>query len=385
MTPAPEDHPTPDQVGGGPEHELLAMLHRAGLPVEPELGDEDRVRTDEEARRALDAIVASPRADRTTSVSEALRATDATRADRARRGARLLGPLATAAAAALVVAMVVHPWQDDHQASAGRRSTTPAMADFSLVSFSTGADSLGGEPAAAALAGLARAAEAHAPAGSGPVQHVRLNGWFLDEQASRTTTLVATVTDRYFLPDGSLRSLERRGQPLDDAGRVDDPDPVGVVRTDETEPGPPVGPSYAQHLPTDPAALVTALVPDRTECPVLATCLTESILQLGYTWVLTPDLEAALWRTLEGRAGVTYLGDTRDRLGRPAVGFAVAARDAARQTVLYADPATGALLGSEEVLLRVGPAQEGLVSTTPAVVSFTALADSARVSRADLP
>lgn len=108
-----------------------------------------------------------------------------------------------------------------------------------------------------------------------------------------------------------------------------------------------------------------------------------------YTWVPSPDLTAALWRVLAEMDDVDYLGASVDRLGRRAVAFATPTSEADRHVLVYAEPDTGRFLGSEEILTAApaGSTDDEALSdlTYPAVINFTALAESRRIPRSEIP
>ena len=68
------------------------------------------------------------------------------------------------------------------------------------------------------------------------------------------------------------------------------------------------------------------------------------------------------------------------------VAVAVTASDRDTKTVLYVDPETGLLQGSDEVLLKYDPeASGGLDLKLPAVRSFISLSESRRIAPSDVP
>ncbi|MDR1426624.1 MAG: hypothetical protein LBJ08_02555 [Bifidobacteriaceae bacterium] len=251
-------------------------------------------------------------------------------------------------------------------------AVTPPMAVFSEAQ--PGVLPLAGVNAADRLRDLAESVALASDDGGGDVQWVRLAGWWLGAQSSEgaaggSPTLDPISADKYFLPDGTVRLIERRGEPLDPHKGLVDADGTWVKIRDEAVPGRDQGAHYAQTLSTDPATLTGQLVTDRAGCPNLATCVANQIADLHYAYVIPARVRAAMWLALAETQGMSFLGQTNDRLGRPALAFAAPATQD-RQLLLYADQETGALLGSEVILVR--DSQE-LGIEAPAVMEFTAL------------
>lgn len=293
--------------------------------------------------------------------------------------------LAVAAVAAAVLALafiIVAPGTGPEVASA----RTPALLDFQYAPSDSGLSS--GKSPQTALAALAEAAGAQDEPSSGPVQYIAKEGWFLStedsDSASGGISVLAAVSIRqYFGADGTMRVIEHRGEPLDAAGRVKAVADDGVRTTsDETFDGPEEGPDYAQELPTDPMDLARTLVPAGACDGQQAFCLAERLTSLSYTYVLPSGLRAALWRTLVDVPEISYLGKTHDRLDRAAVAFSLPGADPEYRLILFGDARTGALLGSETVLIRDS---KELGLDAPAVTEFTAKVDSRNVAVSDVP
>jgi hypothetical protein len=431
--------------GGSIEEDLLALLHSAGLPDPDDRppSEDELARAESVAAAALRHIVTTPRdpiphderannadadpADTTAGAAAARASGRGVLSSRA--GTRTYRPskrpvarwvLASFWVSTVVAATVLVVTQVDTSVNQPRRSPqaaetslgagdgspsppratsvpgsdaegTPALTDFALASYS--GDGVAGRPAERALRAIARTAATQSPSAALPVQHIVLDSWFLvpEPGSPGETSLVPTLTDRYYLPDGSMRSLEYVGDPLDNAGRSTalPPRTPDRLRADETFPGPAEGPRFAEELPTSAGALVSDLVPDARECPVVAQCLVSRIQDICYTWTTRPALVSALWRALGTQPGVEYLGLARDRFDRPAEGFAVKAFDSSTETILYADPTTGSLLGSETLLLNSsssGNVADGSEeSSLPTVHSFTMLASSQRIALEEVP
>jgi hypothetical protein len=77
---------------------------------------------------------------------------------------------------------------------------------------------------------------------------------------------------------------------------------------------------------------------------------------------------------LRAERGFRLLGAVEDRVGRVGVGISLIAADAPEfRHVLIADPKTGRLLGTEEIL--IAPV-DGIDLEAPAIMSFTAILES---------
>lgn len=347
----------------------------------------------DELRDLLHALGAEPRAfdftelDRRRGERELARIVGAMPADRSRGGwiRRWPARLAVATVAAAVLALVfivVAPGTGPEVASA----RTPALLSFQYAPSDSGLSS--DKSPDTALAALAETAGAQDEASAGAVQYIAKEGWFLstedsDSASGGTSALAAVSIRQYFGADGTMRVIEHRGEPLDAAGRVEAvTDDGGRTISDEAFEGPEEGPDYARELPTDPAALARELVPAGACDGQQAYCLAERLTSLSYTYVLPSGLRAALWRTLLDAPEISYLGTTHDRLDRAAVAFSLPGADSAYRLILFGDARTGALLGSETVLIRAS-AELGL--DAPAVTEFTAVVESRNVAGKDVP
>lgn len=348
------------------EEELAALLDRLGIPQRSlELTPDELARTDADAERVLTELLRQQRSPRQRRLLSVLRTNIP-------RIAVAVGVVA------LLTAVFVVRLGGEHPAHA----STPPMLQFPYVANPT--TSLSGRPASSQFLKLATAASQAKTAGSGDVQLIRLDAWWLETDQPPNTgassRLVPTRSDNYFLPDGTVRLIESRGAALDPNGRLADGGSNGETTSNETFEGPETGPDYAAKLATDPDRLVRQLMNDGGGCEdqQLTYCLVTATTQLHYTYVVPPQLASALWKVLSERPDVTYLGKTRDRLNRAALAFAAPGSDESRQIVIFADPDTGAFLGNEEILIA-DSSELGLEA--PAVVEFTALALSERVRR----
>ncbi|MET0449563.1 MAG: hypothetical protein ABW004_14205 [Aeromicrobium sp.] len=302
-----------------------------------------------------------------------------------RRTARVAVVLVAAAGLAVAL-VVVRPFAGSDTASA---ATTPA-----ILKIRDGGRSVLNQPSVPAsdeLRRLAGLAARKTPVTRGPVQLIERSSWFLtiDEatgKAPAKSVLVPVNSEQYFQADGTVRSIERRGSPLDSKGLVtdaegswNDVDPT----TDETFDGPENGPDYADSLSDDPTELAEQLVPDPADCPrTMTTCLVLATTSLHYSYVIPPRLGSALLSMLARQTDIRFAGLTTDRIGRTADAFVVSAADRDRALILLVDPDTGVFLGSEEVLTK-DSADLGLKA--PAVVEFTAIQESKRIPESDVP
>ena len=99
------------------------------------------------------------------------------------------------------------------------------------------------------------------------------------------------------------------------------------------------------------------------------------VYDLFWAHCLTREQRAALWRWLADVPGLRDLGPTKDRAGRPGVGFA-ADEPSWRQVTLIVDPTDGWLLAAEE--RELGP-------PAPAVASYTLYLACTRTNSPDRP
>jgi hypothetical protein len=254
-------------------------------------------------------------------------------------------------------------------------AVTPPMPVF--TGTATDGVPLRGDDAEAVLRHLAERAAAQVDEPAGEVQVVDMAEWWIetDDQgkAKADGGLVPARSQIYTMPDGMMRLIQRRGTPLDpDDGHVE-AGTQGQMLSDESFPGthdfPPL---YAQTLPTDPQALSSELIPDPRECPGFAQCIASEIRFLHGMYVVPAKVRAAMWEALAGAQGTWYLGETRDRLGRPAVAIAVDRADN-QQMILYTDHDTGAYLGAEAILTENS---DRLGLDAPAVLEFMAVVDA---------
>lgn len=351
--------------------ELRRLLDQIGLDADdsPTPGaDEDR----ERAERMLAYVLAHGRATAPSSRP---------RASWSGWGRRLTA--AAGLAILIVLGYTAGPWSGGESALA----STPPMLRFSGVDPGQVPDS--DVPADGVIAELADRARLLPDPAEQPVQSIELDAWWastmMDTSGEARSVLVPVRVSHFVLPDGDFRSIERRGLPLDKDGRVTDPPdwdhapPVSdtVFTLDEHR-----GPEYPAGLPTSSDELRELLAPP-DECPDgPGACLMSEAAQLHTNYVLTPELTANLWSAMRGAPDISHLGETIDRLGRHAEVISAPILGGSNQFLVLADPATGAFLGFEQILLTED-ATYGF--DPPAVISFTALVESRRIAHSAVP
>lgn len=290
----------------------------------------------------------------------------------------------SAAAVGVLVTGILQPW-----GSAPVQAMVPAVLDFEFAAAEEIAVAPGQDPTAA-LQQLADAASRlpAQPARSG-TQYIVTDNWYADIEAktaaeaeAANSALVPQISEKWLAPDGSLRIVERRDDPLPADGRGlpakgewdDQP-----TTADETLPAGSVDPDLSSTLPTDPKALRDELL-DKAGCTETAPgttrsfCLQQQILTLNHEHVVSPQLTAAIWTMLRDEEGFRSLGEVKDRAGRTGIGISLIAADRPEfRQVLIADPKTGRVLGTEEIL--ISPV-DGIALKVPAIMSFTAILES---------
>lgn len=338
--------------------ELRDLLHAAG--VKPSV-PEDTPESSSRAEWQLERILRQSRSPQ-----------------RRRAVAAGVGLAAAGIVVALVIATGTVPPPTPPAAAA-----TPPLLTFS-VADRHGPDASHGRPARTQLLKLAEAAE-HLPAqGPGPVGHVELDAWWstneLGDAAQVTSNLIPQHLEQWRTPDGRVRQVTKLGPALTSKGRLDDNiawDEV-PVQSDDTFPG--AKPPWGERIPTDSGELRHVLTgDDEPECASSSGgCLMRDAIDMQYNYVVPPRSLAALWIAMADEPTITYLGTTTDRLGRAAVGFTAPSPDGVSRLIVLADPATGAWLGDETVLVEPSPA---FGFSPPAVTAFTALVTADRIEQ----
>ncbi|MGI5128062.1 CU044_5270 family protein [Pseudonocardia sp. CA-107938] len=166
-------------------------------------------------------------------------------------------------------------------------------------------------------------------------------------------------------PDGSGRKESKTPR----ATSSTDLGPTGRGRTD---------------WPTDVAALDAAIRDSRghrTPLPAPETEWISAVAQIASNTVVSPQLQAALLRLLATKPGVTVDGPVTDHAGRAGVAVSVGGEYAGlpARHVLVLDPATGRILGTEEIVLASGNGVL-LAAPPPAPAHYTLILGSTRVN-----
>ncbi|MFT4009368.1 MAG: hypothetical protein QM655_04925 [Nocardioidaceae bacterium] len=229
------------------------------------------------------------------------------------------------------------------------------------------------------------AAEQEPLSGSGPIQEVTSLGWWLDiDEADATQRRVVPVRTQRFQPTESTRIVVRRGEPLVDGSEPEVP-ADGPITSDETfKRDPHNALDYPERLPTDTQRLREILLGPGSDCKAIeAYCLMGGLGTLNLSFVLRPELEAALIRTLIDNSDIVYAGAGHDRLGRSVDVFAVDDPDEISQYILLFDRETGYFAGQETILLK--PQADLKDIQVPAVVGFDTITDRALISPDKLP
>lgn len=372
MNNRPDD---PDELAD--EVRQLLISHGAQpRDLAPLPGEDDR------AERRLAEILRSPRRStpsREPSVGETVA--------RRRRWVRAAALVASAAALAVGLVVLWSPTEPDAAAAA-----TPALLTFDATR--PGELPTATRPAADALMDLARRSRSAEPPAAGPVQHVVIDAWWSSSEETdegARSELIPIQSWAYFFPNGLMRVIQRRGEPLGGDSALSDPgnwEQRPITSDDSFESLDP-GPAYVKDLPTDPDALRAALAAAPTAAtgaahcaPTPGGCVMADVISLHQSYVVPPALTAALWEVLAQEPSVRLVGATHDRLGREAIAFMTRAPDGASQQLLLADPETGAYLGEEKVLVEK---LDGVGFTPPAVTSFSAIVESRRIAKTEVP
>lgn len=297
-----------------------------------------------------------------------------------RRRRRWATSLAGAAAAvSTTVLFVFSPWSSPRAVA-----SIPPVLDYEFAQAEKIATATGRD-AQQALLDLADAAAAQpAPNRSGPVQHVVADNWFTSRDAddSRKTALIPTLNENWLRPDGSRRTVERRSSPLSPDGRgvptSGDWDDV-PAELDETLPAGVLDPEFVDKLPREADDARDVLLDEvgcesRDRGSERTSCLFIQVRDLPHSYVMPPAAMSTLWRVLSDEAGLSLLGKVTDRAGRPGIGIAFISDQAPQyREILIADPSTGALLGTEKVLIKNSP---DLKVKAPAIANFTAFIEA---------
>lgn len=360
-----KDH---DSVG---DEILRELLDGGAQPrdLTPLPGQSDR------AEAALERIMALPRDVQSDPAAPV-------RPVRPRRTRLLRGAVvASVAAAAIVVVTVALP----QKALSPLHAATPAL--LTLTGVKTGTLPSSGFPAGDRLRALAALADAQPAPAALPVQHIVLSSWWATSGGGSKpvpSELIPVDHESFFEPNGQMRVIERRGKPLNSDSRLSSTSGGSTVSDDSFLSADP-GPGYADRLPTDPARLSEFLVSNEDPHVCVRArggCLVSDLTDLFQNYVVSPRVTGALWRVLADQPSITYLGETYDRLNRPAEVFTAKGEDGFTQKLLLISPTTGQYLGEEDVLITRSPQY---TFEPPAVISFSALVRAERVSASSVP
>jgi hypothetical protein len=300
--------------------------------------------------------------------------------DTAERRTARRRPVIVITAAVAVVGVAAGLLASSANPAATGRPVTAPMLRYSLTGVSRPAAAVSLPGARSLLLHLAAVAAGQPalrqPPGAG-VGYVRTSEWYMSTAISGGTArsvVIPEVEQTWSAPDGAVRQVQRQGRPL--AAAVSSPRALRWVAAStparvagyapgQAAAGPPV-----RALSVSPARLRMQLLRtapyDHSRWPA-AYHLIRIITALSHQ-VVPPALEAAVWRVLAGQPGMQDLGTVTDRAGR--AGDAVAFTDPTRteRLALIISPASGRLLGWEDMFLR-NPG--GLsIRTYPAVTGY---------------
>jgi len=229
---------------------------------------------------------------------------------------------------------------------------------------------------------LAKAAAARPPIKQPPGARVSLvvtSEWYMSTAVgggTSTTVVIPEVDKTWYTPDGAWRQLEHRGHPI-----------VGAVGNEQTlraaESGPPIsdqrfpagdasnGPDLGT-LADNPLVLRRQLLtaPPFGSGGWPADYHLFRVIPLLHHQLVGPALDAAMWRVLAGQSGVRFLGTVTDRAGRRGDAVEFTDSQGVERLVLLISPATGTLLGWEDILLRNPGALN--IRAFPAVMGYVA-------------
>lgn len=302
-----------------------------------------------------------------------------------RRGRRRRwGVLALAAAVAVVAGVLVsvRPWAPDKAAA-----KPPPVLDYEFSAATRIAYAPGRDPSEE-LKVLARtAARTPVAQGAGSVQFVATDNWFAQiDDTKKSAVIVPTLRRTWMFPSGRVDTVEKTSAALrsDGRGLVDKAsDKLPAGKSKNSEPAGSFNPDLVKTLPTEPKALVAAMLKDsgcrsREIGFTRSSCLYGEIVNLFTLYVVPQKTVSALWSALSEEHGFRLLGSVKDRAGRGGVGISlIDPKHPEQRQILTISVKTGQLLGLETILIRDDP-RIGLKA--PTVLSFTALMSSRWVS-----
>jgi hypothetical protein len=284
--------------------------------------------------------------------------------------------LAVAAAVTAVSTIVFSPWRQQ-----AADATTPPVLNYEFASAQNIAFAPG-KNARDELTTLAATASRQTPvSGPGSTQYLLTDNWFAELGESDQAELIPKRRQTWLRADGSLRARETNGSPLSPDGRgLSEQPPSNPSKvTDETYPADDLNPHVVTTLGSSvsdarSALMTMAQCEDRCRGPARAACLYQEITELYTRFVIPPTTAATFWRILASEPALRTLGSVTDRAGRPGVGIAIVPIDSPQfRKVLIISSATGQLLGTEDILIRM---DSNVELKAPAIYSFSAILES---------
>lgn len=293
---------------------------------------------------------------------------------------RVIIACSSVAAAGVVAVAVLQPWTSPTAAA-----DTPPVLRYEFAAAENIAHAPG-KDARATLLELAKAASKAPTATShGANQHVVTDNWYasIDDNAHKdSVAVIPTVNETWLSAKGSLRLIERRDSPLAPDGR-------GLPQKGTWDKQPPTSDETHQAgsndtkaiaaLPRTASALKPALL-TLTQCDdaargsVRAHCLLTKMDEYNSFYVVPPRMTSAFWSLLADQDATRLLGTVKDRAGRNGVGISLIHPTRPQYRLVYiVNPATGQLLGIEEILIK---ADAQLKLKAPAITRFTAFLES---------
>lgn len=237
------------------------------------------------------------------------------------------------------------------------------------------------------LQDLANTAEGAPASGSGTTQYLVTSGWSTATVGDENATAIRPFKREFWIAeDGSALAIESQGDALLPDGTLD-PSPAVPSIDGASDVFPPGALDEILYgFSREPDLLREQLLEGREpECRQeegMAWCLMEAIANHAVTYVVPADLNGTFWRMLAETPHVYLLGETSDRMGRPAVAIASLPVETSFETtvlVLLADPSTGRILGRERISLE----SELIDIDRPSVTSFTTITESRWVDESD--
>jgi hypothetical protein len=297
-----------------------------------------------------------------------------------RTPARILAGIVVAAAAAIIAVVALRPTSSPVVAD------TPPVLDYEFAAAVRIAFAPGENPEES-LDILAEAAAATATSPDlGSIQHHVTDNWFSDQDEQGSSVITPRVTETWLEPNGSLTTVDSIGTQLRSDGRgipTSPPEYSGKPNTDRLPAGS-VDADFPSTLSTNPDTLREQLLEhggcaeETAPSSARSFCLYNEIRALFTTYVIEPDLAAAMWASLRGEEGFTSLGSVEDRAGRNGLGISfIGDQRPQYRFVLIGSTETGQLLGTEELVIKSDP---DLEVDPPAVISFTTITTANRVN-----